>query len=354
MKSSRQFPLTVPCVLLLLTVVSGNLFGQTTKPLNPEDSFLNHLKKNRIVMLGEAHESRQLHEFLLRLIASPSFARELNDIVVEGGNPLFQPAVDRYVSGDSVAAAEVQKFSQNGLGLGIGSEKPGREFFAAVRYANKKYGLHLRIVSGDAPVDWPKVSTRADLEPFVPHREEFYAQAVRDGVLNKNHRALLIMGLHHFRRKNGQPQLIEAEVRKAGINPWLVLVGSDIKTSYEDVEPRFRLAKWPSIYETRDSWVGELQATGPLTGGTQGRPSVTGTLEDACDAFLFLGPRETLTQFRAKRRDVQGTAQAREMERRLTIIFGRVPSDFLPKDDREEWPLYLPNPVAPPPIPDRK
>ena len=52
--SSRQFSLTVRYALLILTVVSGNLFGQTTKPLNPEDSFLNHLKKNRIVMLGEA------------------------------------------------------------------------------------------------------------------------------------------------------------------------------------------------------------------------------------------------------------------------------------------------------------
>lgn len=161
------------------------------------------------------------------------------------------------------------------------------------------------------------------------------------------------MGLHHFRRKDGEAQLIEAAIRTAGIQPWLVLAGSDISGSYDELEPRFKKSSWPSIYTTKNSWVGALQAVGPLTGGAGGRRVVEGNLAQAADAYLFLGPRDTLTQYRARRSDMLGTAYAREIERRLTIVFGRVPPDFLPKDDKDEWPQYQARPAAPPPVPDR-
>lgn len=340
-------------LLFAVPLLVFRLFSQGIQPTPAEKAFIDAFRQHRIVMLGEIHENLQLHKLLLTLIANRAFAEELDDIVLEGANPLYQAIADRYVFGQNVPIEELQQVWRNGLALGIVPDKPIAELYAAVRTTNQRYRRRIRILGGEAPVDWTKVQSRADLEPFVPKRDEYYAHTVSQEVLSRNHRALLIMGLLHFRRKNDQPQLIEKEIQKAGVVPWLVLTGSNIIGSYEEVDRRFEQSPWPAVYPVKGTWIGALQAVGPLTGGV-GRPIVEGTLEQACDAYLFVGPRDSLTQFRVKRSDVLGTAYAKEMERRLTIIFGRVPPDFLPKDDRDEWPQYQPRSVAPPPIPARK
>ncbi len=70
---------------------------------------------------------------------------------------------------------------------------------------------------------------------------------------------------------------------------------------------------------------------------------MSGTLAEAADAFLFLEPRDQLTQFVPKRSELEGTAYAQEVERRLTIVLGpgKVP-DFMPKNDDGQAPQYTP------------
>lgn len=70
-------------------------------------------------------------------------------------------------------------------------------------------------------------------------------------------------------------------------------------------------------------------------------------LKDSADAFLYLGPRETLTVVNMTHAQLEGTAYGKEIERRLKIEMAnaQIPlSDVL--SEKEEEPQF------PPPSPD--
>ena len=200
----------------------------------PEDAtaaVLRVFKTHDIVMLGEIHDNKQLYEWLGSLVATPEFADQVDDIVVEMGNSLYQKSVDRYVSGEDVPLEQVQKAWRNTLAVGPQSPIYGR-FYQAVREVNmKRRGKHqIRILCGDPYIDWEKVNDRWGMNPYMRHRDDWYAQVVKGEVLAKHHRALLIMGALHFLRtfKIGPMEpVIEPELRKAGGRTYLIIVGTN-------------------------------------------------------------------------------------------------------------------------------
>ena len=60
----------------------------------------------------------------------------------------------------------------------------------------------MRVLCGDPYIDWDKVKTKDDIGPFLGHRDQWYAQVVKDEVLAKHHRAFLIAGSAHFLRQS--------------------------------------------------------------------------------------------------------------------------------------------------------
>lgn len=83
--------------------------------------------------------------------------------------------------------------------------------YEAVRQVNRqRAGKHqIRILLGDPYIDWGKVQSREDVEPYLAHRDEFYVNVVKDEVLAKHHRALLIEGWGHFLRSPSGPAYVE-------------------------------------------------------------------------------------------------------------------------------------------------
>jgi hypothetical protein len=81
-----------------------------------------------------------------------------------------------------------------------------------VREANlEHHGKHqIRLLMASPPGNWDKIRTPKDLAPYEAEREQWYAQVVKDNVLAKHHRALLIMGAGHFLR--GHPQVLQDEL----------------------------------------------------------------------------------------------------------------------------------------------
>jgi hypothetical protein len=59
-------------------------------------------------MLGDTHGNKQEYEWLRSLVADPEFVNQVDDIVMEFGNSLYQQKVDRYISGENVPVEEVQ------------------------------------------------------------------------------------------------------------------------------------------------------------------------------------------------------------------------------------------------------
>jgi hypothetical protein len=201
----------------------------------------------------------------------------------------------------------------------------------------------LRVLLGDPPIDWSHVRSREDIALFLPFRDQFYAGIVRQQVLAKDRKALLIMGEGHFRRSAGRPGAIENELLMALVKPYVILPGSDMVGGYDDLDTRFAALTPPTLVEMKGNWIGSLPAPG--------RGGAVGTRDQTADAYLYLGPRDLLTAVRNRRSDLDGTAYGKELQRRLTIIFDKAP-DFLPASESgAEQPLFSRASSPPPPLP---
>jgi hypothetical protein len=328
-----------------LILMCSLLRAQNPKPQDPIQGIVELFDTYRIVMLGEIHECRQEHELLRKLIAAPGFSERVNDIVMEFGNARYQDVVDRYIAGENIPIEDVQKAWRDTVGaLGPASPLYG-EFYVAVRAVNQNRPKQrrLRVLLGDPPIDWGRVSTIEDIAFYLPFRDQFYASVVRYQALAKGRKALLIMGEGHFRRAGGRPGAIENELLMALVKPYVIMPGSNMVRSYDDLDSRFNALPAPSLVEMKGNWIGDLPA--PVRGSTMG------TWEQAADAYLYLGPRDRITVVKNRRSDLDGTAYGNELQRRMTIMFGKAP-DFLPKSNSgSEQPAFSPVSAPPPPLP---
>ena len=362
--------LTIACLLLCLSPVcsaQGN-----PKPEDATRAVLGAFESHDIVMFGEIHGNKQEYAWLRSLVATPEFADLVDDLVVEYGNSLYQKSVDRHVSGEAVPLEQVEKAWRNLVGA-IGPPSPVYgSFYQAVRAMNlKRKGKHqMRIVCGDPYIDWGQVKDREDIAPYLGNRDRWYTQVVKEEVLAKHHRALLIMGWGHFlgRPLDGQETpSIERQLRSAGARTYLIVAGTNTPGGYDDLDRRFDTWVAPAIASLDEGWVGELPAMPVLSGGSilnrliapnsAVRASATSQqlrLKDVADALLYLGPRDSLTQIIMPRAELLGTPYGKEIERRLTIE--GFPSSFVSQmesRDAEVPQFSRPQPAPPPPPPPK-
>jgi len=289
---------------------------------NATHAMVRLMRTHQIVMFGETHGDKQEYEWLCALVKDPAFASQVDDIVVEFGNSLYQKTVDRYIAGGDVPQEQIEKAWRNVIGA-VGPVSPVYGwFYKAVREANRQRpsGHQIRLLLGDPYGDWEKIHDAEDLGPFVAHRDAWYAQVVKHEVLAPHHRALLIMGAGHFLRRNG-PGLVERAIRDAGVQPYLVVFGTNAVGGYDVLDLRFNKWPTPAIVSLQGNWVGELPANPVLTGGVVA-PNAQ-KMEDVADAMLYVGSRDTLMQVNVPRSDLLDTAYGKEVERRLQIQIGR-------------------------------
>ncbi|PYV67790.1 MAG: hypothetical protein DMG96_38310 [Acidobacteria bacterium] len=337
-------------------------------PKNASAVVLEAFETHDIVMLGEIHWNKQEYEWLQSLIAKSEFADRVDDVVMEFGNSLYQKSVDRFVAGEAVPIEEVQRAWRNTLGLGDPPPIYG-DLYKTVRKTNmRRHGKHqMRVLCGDPYIDWDKVKTKDDIGPFLGHRDQWYAQVVKDEVLAKHHRAFLIAGAGHFLR--GQhpsawataPSYIEPELRRAGAKTFLIVAGTNGVKGYDDLDHRFDSWPAPSIALLNRNWVGDLSAMPVITGGT-GEIQSALKLKDAADALLYLGPRDSLISVEPAREEVDSTRYGKELLRRMRILGFDLPlipeGKVSPQFDRPEPSNGLPPSPAPPktmdaPLPPR-
>jgi len=289
---------------------------------NATKAMIQAIAAHQIVMFGETHGNKQEYEWLCQLVKTPAFADRVDDIVVEFGNSLYQKTIDRYISGDDIPQAQVEKAWRNMIGAVGPISLVYGWFYKAVRDSNlaRPGGHKIRLVLGDPYGDWDKIKNADDLGPYLGHREDWYAEVVKQEVLAHHHRALLIMGAGHFARRKG-PGLIEQSIRAAAVQPYLVVLGTNAVGAYDDLDHRFDNWPLPAIISLSGNWVGELPANPVLTGGVVA-PNAQ-KMAEVADAMLYVGSRDNLTQAFVPRSELVGTEYGREVERRLQIQTGR-------------------------------
>jgi hypothetical protein len=126
------------------------------------------------------------------LIRHPDFAKRVRSIVVEFGSTTEQPTLDRYIRGENVSKAQFEQVWKTLTPPGnLVSENPiYAEFFAAVRDVNSRLPAEARIrVLGGDPGPGDKRS-----------RETAAVSVIKEQVLQKHGKALVIYGAAHFYR----------------------------------------------------------------------------------------------------------------------------------------------------------
>jgi hypothetical protein len=298
-------------------------------PLNAVEAIIKVFDQAPLVGCCEIHGLQEQADFTALLIRHPAFSTKVNDIVVEFGNALYQDVMDRYIAGKDVSPAELRQIWRNTTQLLVWNAPIYEKFFANVRELNQTLpaSRRLRVLLGDPPIDWNKVQGREDIPSF--NRDQYYAKIVEDEVLAKGRKALLIVGSGHLARQSIRPpehagRLIEKRHPKS-----LFVIIPHIGFQEQNAELELRLASWPkpSLVFLKGTWLGALDAslvirliTSPDGGKCWYSLYGETKLEEAVDAYLYLGPSDTLTRSIPSPDIYRDEAYLNELKRRHKIM----------------------------------
>ena len=145
-----------------------------------------------VVALGEAHQRKLDSDLRIAMVRNPDFAKKVRSIVVEFGSTTEQSTLDRYIRGENISPAQLAQVwkTTTQAANGVWDSPVYADFFAAVRDVNSKLPADARIrVFGGDPGPGDNRS-----------RETAAASVLKEQVLQKHGKALVIYGAAHFYR----------------------------------------------------------------------------------------------------------------------------------------------------------
>src|SRR5262245_15581976 len=343
LKSGSWFFRTI--MLVVSGCVFANVLGQQglaePNPGKAVEELIKVFDRFPIVALGEVHRSRIEHDFIVSLLKHPDFANKVNDIVVEFGNARYQPILDRYLAGETVARTELRQVWRNTTQPTMTLDAPVYErFFGAVRAVNQSLPKQkqIRVLLGDPPIDWDAIKSSADLRPTMFDREGHFVGVVENETLSKGRKALLISGAAHLIRWSpSDVQGVTAAIEK--LHPgkvFVVMPHQGFGERNEELERR--LASWPKpgLALVKNNWLGDLSpgAAYPVSnaimillpdgGSAPASTKFKGMkFQDMTDAYLYLGPKDSvIIEDAIPPEALQDEEYQRELQRRQQLRGG--------------------------------
>jgi hypothetical protein len=318
--------------LIILSVLSGaaqprqqrSASGAEPVPEPAVQGVLTAFDKYEVVAMPEAHDQKDLDDFILSLIRTPAFADKVNDIEVECGNSLYQPILDRYIAGENVPFAKVRKTWRNTTQPMCGLSGFFEQFFPLVRAINQKLppAKRLRVLAGDPPIDWQQVKSAADVRKFGS-RNPTIASVMEKEVLAKHRKALMLFGTFHL--FHSSPGSAVAAYEKD--YPSLTFVISDLD-SFDMELP----ASWPipSLAPAKGTWMGALDLghfyPAPISMDSECRvhnefsKELQKPMAELVDAFLYLHPESLALKEQIPADIVLDSKYWTELKRRETLL----------------------------------
>jgi hypothetical protein len=303
-----------------------------------------------IVQLGELHRSLQIHGFIQQMLRDPRFICRADDVVVEFGNSRLQNLADIYATGGALSETEVASMYRETSVPLTWNTPVYRAVYDTIRDINLAHLCPhpVRLVLADAPLDWSKVKTAKDLEPFAD-RDTAMADTVEREVIARHHHAFLITGEFHAEKKTEDEsdglrtaQIIER--RHPGSLFSIVTVPSPqaAEALHLGPAPGFRAARGNDIEHrpfemTKEHW----------TAAAPARPGGF-TIGEVVDGVLYVGGNTSLFPSPEIYLDA---VYAKELRRRAAIVREMSGQDFvavvddLVKEGRDQAALANPPPV---------
>jgi hypothetical protein len=184
---------------IVLTVTIG--FAQTPGPTVAAEAagvdqivraLIGVFDRADILALGEDHGRQRDSDLRIALVRHSDFAKKVRSIVVEFASTTEQATLDRYIQGENVSRAQLERVWKTTTQAmnGVWDAPIYADFFAAVRDVNAKLPAESRIrVFGGDPGPGDNRS-----------RETAALAVLKEQVLQKGGKALVIYGAAHFYR----------------------------------------------------------------------------------------------------------------------------------------------------------
>ena len=262
--------------------------GTDVKPEDATTALLAAFDRYEVVGMGAAHGNKDLDDFILHLIRNPAFPDKVNDVVVECGNSLYQPILDRYIAGGDVSLSEVRPVWRNTTAQMCSVSGFYEVLFPLVRRINQRLPpeRRIRMLAGDPPLDWSKVTDQSEV---TLNRDATTASVMEREVLSKHRKALMLFGeFHLFHSNKIAPRGLESAVQRYEKDyPGVTLVIGDLMV-FTDSDPpekdewEARTTSWPFpalIQNIQGTWLGDMDKT---------------YFSKMVDAYLYLGPTELM------------------------------------------------------------
>lgn len=180
--------------LMIVSVSSSVLGEQRRLPFPDESAGIDGIARTivaafdrfDIVALGEEHERTQDSDLRIAVVRHPDFAKKVRFIVVEFATTAEQATLDRYIRGEDVSRAQLERVRPTQPGSLTSKNPIYEEFFAAIREVNLRLPADARI----------RVFGGEDNR----NRDTAALSILKEQVLPKRGKALVIYGAGHFYR----------------------------------------------------------------------------------------------------------------------------------------------------------
>ncbi len=305
------------------------------------------LDTHSVVQIGELHRSLQIHTFLQQMLRDPRFVCRVDDVAVEFGNSRLQTLADVYTSGGALTETQITSMYRETSVPLTWNTPVYRAVYDTVRDINAKHlcAHPVRLVLADAPLEWSKIETPKDLEPFAD-RDTAMADMVEREVIAKRHHALLITGEFHAEKKtsdeaDGLRTAQTIERRHPGALFSIVTVPAPAAAE------ALRMGPAPSFKAAHGSDIEHASFTMTKPGWTASRPAKGFTIGEVADGVLYVGGDSSLFPSPQIYLD---RVYAKELRRRAAIIKAMTGQDFvavvddLVKEGRDQDALANPPP----------
>jgi len=296
--------LSIVCLSVLVTLVFCPVAlpqGRDPKPQDATRAILAAFDKYEVVGMGAAHGFKELDDFILSLIRNPVFPDKVNTIVVECGNCLYQDVLDRYIAGEDVPRAKMEVVWRNTTQIMCSLSGFYEQLFPLVRQINQKLPLQkrLRVVAANLPIDWSKVQSQDDYSAIRNNLGSTITNVIMSEVLAKKRKALLLFGEGHLAHKGLNVNVAEYEQTYPGVTFTIWThhgFGPDNALDVHNDKLEARMKSWPipSLVPIKGTWLADLDLAYFAEFVTRSMAGIE--IADAFDAYLYLGPRDTLSR----------------------------------------------------------
>lgn len=325
------------------------------------DAVFGAFRQHRLVAIGEYHGLQEHHDALVALLTDRRLPELVDDVVIEFGNSLYQDTADGFM----LALAKVQNPALRAIWrdntnspLATWDEPVYEDFFRVLRGVNwaAPEGRRVRLLLGEPPIDWAKITTPDQVTALRNQRDAFAASLVEREVLSKGRRALICYGASHvLHHAAGQPPpggVVALLEQQTGQRVFSVMSMTPLAGDPGGTFARLARYQRGTVIPTAGTWLGSVNAGNVLdpviAPGPSGPVNINCgvPLSSVIDAGIYLGQAGDLAMSRPNPAIYLDEAYWAELQRRNTLQGGVANLAAL----RQEQPAGFTPAAIPPPL----